>query len=115
MSTSELQSQAIIGNGFAICGLAPRRRLARIHYLHCDHCKRRRRHVRLFSGSGWYEDTYLCLTCGEDWGTGYHPFERGWRKRSTAAAHRYLEYVIPAAEFSRLVWDVVAEEMGDPA
>lgn len=115
MSTTGLQTQAIIGQGLTICGLAPRRRIARIHYLRCDHCNCTRRHVRLFSGSGWYEDTWLCLTCGENWATGYHPFEPGWRRRALAQAHRYLEYVVTAAEFRELTGAAIDAEMGDRA
>ena len=111
-STEDYQSQSFHGGGLSICGMSPRVRIARFQNFECGHCKRNRRHVRVFSGSGWYEDFIHCLTCGEDRMTGYHPFARGWRKKAIASAKDSVKWVIPAAEYRRITAEAIRSEMG---
>lgn len=109
--TEEYRMSAVIGNGFSICGIPPAKSLTTIDEEPCDDCKTGRV-VRKFSGSGWYEDAFLCVDCGFDVGTGYKPFQRGWRKKNIARAQEWLSDAMGREEFFDTVSKLVAEEMG---
>lgn len=108
---ADIRTSAIIAPGIAICGIGPKVRLTTRCYEHCYNCRRTRLHVREFSGSGWYGDIFLCLTCGENM-DGYHPFKRGWRHDNKKRARELLATAIPATEFRRLTSAAIKEEMG---
>ena len=108
----DLQQQASHSPGLIICGLPPKKRIACLIYVNCEYCKRTRRHIRLSSGSGWYEDEIHCLTCGEDYCSGYRPFERAWRKRAVTQARSYLRFVVDRATFHEMTMASIKNEMG---
>lgn len=91
-------TRAVITPGLTICGMTPAVRLVTIDARPCWNCHRARV-LRRFSGNGFYEDTFTCLDCGEDVGSGYRPFRRAWRKHAIARAEQYLAHVIPRDEF----------------
>lgn len=108
--TEKYMASALIGNGLAICGIPPAKRLTTVEDELCDDCNTGRV-VRRFSGSGWYEDDFLCVDCGFNVGIGYKPFERGWRKKNQARAEEWLEEAINRDEFFDIVSKLVQEEM----
>lgn len=108
---ADYRTSAIIGEGITICGITPKTPLITRCYEECFNCNRIRLHVRRFSGSGWYEDTWLCLTCGENM-DGYHPFKPGWREANIKTAREWLAIAVPAKEFRRLTRAAIKEEMG---
>lgn len=111
MNAAQYRTSAIIGPGFSICGIAPTKRLVTIETEPCWNCQGT--HVlRQFSGSGWYEDNYLCPDCGEDVGTGYRPFKRAWRKDNIARATQWRTQTVPRDEFFALTSALIKEEMG---
>lgn len=109
--TNEYMSTAEIGNGIAICGTPPAKRLTTVEDELCDDCNTGRV-VRRFSGSGWYADDFLCVDCGFDVGTGHKPFEKGWRKKNKTRAEEWLAEAIDREEFFDTVSGLVQEEMG---
>jgi hypothetical protein len=107
---SEHLNQAVIGGGLTICGLPPRERLVTIDPHPCWNCQGARV-LRVFSGSGWYEDHKTCLDCGEDVASGYRPFRPRWRKDNIASAEKWLDQVIPSEDYFRMASAAVREEM----
>ncbi|MEE9598564.1 MAG: hypothetical protein V3V96_17455 [Acidiferrobacterales bacterium] len=71
-----------------ICAPSPESvRLVRVR---CPTCERRTYFVA--STYEWYAGDMTCLACGDSWnedGRAVHPFERGWRGKSIAAARRF--------------------------
>lgn len=108
---NDLMMSSAHGNGMHLCGIAPRTRLTTIDTVPCWNCEATNV-VRRFSGSGWYEDDFLCATCGEDVGTGYRPFQRAWRKKNLERAAEWLASAIDAAEFTKQTRELVKAEMG---
>ena len=108
---SDYRMSAIIGGGMTICGIPPRLPLVTYDRESCPMCDTPGV-LRKFSGSGWYEDDWLCQTCGEDVGTGYHPFERGWRQKNIARATEWSRHVLTRDEFESITRRLVREEMG---
>ena len=110
MST-DLMMSAVHGEGLNICGVSPRARLTTIDKEPCWNCAGTNV-VRRFSGSGWYEDDFLCTTCGENVGTGYRPFERAWRKKNIARAEEWLVTAVPRDEYLAQTLALINKEMG---
>jgi hypothetical protein len=110
MSDEDYMMSAVIGEGIAICGIAPDAILATVDPEPCFNCKEVTV-VRRFSGSGWYEDYFLCSNCGEDNGSGYRPFKRGWRKANIADALEWLKSAVDNEEFRAKTGCLIAAEM----
>lgn len=109
--SSEYMNSAIIGGGIAICGISPAAILSTIDPEPCDDCETGRV-VRKFSGSGWYEDSFLCLDCGFDVGTGYKPFKPRWRDENKKRAAAWLEFTVDHEQFYDKTAELIREEMG---
>jgi len=111
--TTDLMMGSLHGPGINICGIAPRVRLSTLDWHPCWHCKALAV-VRTFSGSGWYEDGFLCSNCGEDVASGYRPFEPRWRKRNIERALKALETGVTLDEFRERTAALIREEMEWP-
>lgn len=107
---AEHLSRAVITPGLTICGMPPAVPLVTIDPRPCWNCDGTRV-LRRFSGSAYYEDSFTCLDCGEDVGSGYRPFRRAWRKHAIARAELHLAHVIPRDEFMDLVSAAVREQL----
>ena len=108
---SDLMMSAIHAPGFTMCGIAPRTRMTTTADHPCWNCQSARVAQR-FSGSGWYEDDFMCADCGEDVGSGYRPFKRAWRKANIAIAEEWLAVAIELDEYRRIRNELTREEMG---
>lgn len=108
--SKEHLNNSVIGNGIAVCGLPPRVALTTIDSEPCDDCGSNRV-VRKFSGSGWYEDYFLCSGCGFDVGTGYKPFKPRWREDNKSRAKVWLESALDFETFHALKMEAIKEEM----
>jgi hypothetical protein len=111
VTDSEYMTSAHIESGLVICGIPPRKMLSTLTDATCFNCDQKAV-FRRFSGSGWYEDYWLCLNCGEDNGSGYRPFRRGWRKDNIRDAEEWSKVAISSAEFHRITTELIREEMG---
>lgn len=111
MNTEDYQTTAIIAPGLTICGIPPKKRLVTLDKWPCENCNSTQV-VRIFSGSGWYEDDRICRACGES-GTGYRPFKRAWRAENITRANTWIgdHGLIPYEEFQKLTGEIVREEM----
>lgn len=110
MTDADYMMSAYIDSDIAICGIAPRKILSTVDEHPCFNCDEQRV-VRRFSGSGWYEDYFLCSGCGEDNGSGYRPFKRGWRKENIADAEKWLAESVPREDYFRITGELIREEM----
>lgn len=108
---SALLMSAAHGNGITICGIAPSTALTTIDKFECFNCQKAEV-VRKFSGSGWYEDSFICRACGEDNGTGYRPFAPAWRKKNIARAEEWATTAIPLEEYFAKTIALIHSEMG---
>lgn len=108
-SMDAYRTSAIHTPNLIVCGIAPKNRLVTFDKNPCDNCNGTRV-LRIFSGSGWYEDDLTCMDCGES-GTGYRPFRRGWRNSNIAAAEKWLDQVIPYGLFHQMTSAAIREEM----
>lgn len=107
---ADYRTTAVVDGGLTICGIAPKRRLATFAKEPCWNCKGTRV-LRRFSGSGWYEDHYLCLDCGENVGTGYRPFQRAWRKKNIAEAESWLPDFVEQDLYFEHTSRIIREQM----
>lgn len=110
--TADLMMSAVIGEGIALCGIAPRVRLTTLTDWECFNCHEKKV-VRCFSGSGWYSDDAICAACGEDNQTGYRPFQRAWRKKNIAIAEEWLATALPLDEYYQETGRLIRIEMGE--
>jgi hypothetical protein len=110
MSDDDYQMSAYLGENIIVCGIAPRNRLTTLDGKPCWNCNEVAV-VRRYSGSGWYEDDFLCSACGEDVSSGYRPFQRGWRKKNIERALGWLADAIPYEDFRKKVNSLVDGEM----
>lgn len=111
MADDDFRMSAVIGDGITICGIGPKRWLVTTAEHPCWNCGKQSV-LRRFSGSGWYEDDYLCAACGEDVGTGYRPFQRAWRKANIERADLWANYLVSREEFFETTGRLIREEMG---
>lgn len=112
IDTKEYEAQARIGGGFAICGMAPKTSVVMLdsHNV-CLDCGEYEL-IRIFSGSPWYDDEWICASCGGN-GDGYHPFERGWRKKNLDRAAKHFENLVTPDEFWAISRAVAKEYFSD--
>lgn len=110
-SMADYRASAVHGQNIIICGIPPRNRLVTLDQHPCWNCKGANV-LRVFSGSGWYEDSRTCLDCGEDVTSGYRSFRRAWREKNIANAQRWMDQVIPWGTYTALTKEIVREEMG---
>lgn len=108
--SDEYMTSAIIGNGITICGVPPKKRLVTTGDS-CWNCESVST-VRLFSGSGWYEDQEICLACGDD-SYGNRPFKPRWRVDNIAKAKSWIaEYgLLSRDQFFEITGELIREEM----
>lgn len=109
-ATSDYMMSSINEQGINICGIAPKNLLTTLDGEPCFNCDQVAV-VRRFSGSGWYEDDWLCSSCGEDVGSGYRPFRPRWRKENIEKAQEWLAVAIPREEFFKATGDLIEREM----
>ena len=113
IGTADLTMSSANYGARIICGIAPRVRISTLNWRPCWNCKAIAV-VQTFSGSGWYEDDFLCSHCGENCGensSGYRPFQRGWRKRNITHALALLETGIPLDEYRAQTMALISYEM----
>lgn len=113
----DYRTSAIIGGGLTVCGIPPRKRLVTLDKHLCWNCEDNgqdvSRVVRMFSGSGWYEDHLICLDCGEDVSSGYRPFAPAWREKNKRKAQGWIDEhgLLDYDEFHERTMEIIREEM----
>lgn len=98
-----------VADGVTICS-GPKG-IVRRHLTRCWNCETRRRVVQVWQGM-FYGSLFYCCHCGDGWGDGERmerPFQRGWRKKSIAAARQYWADAMTTREFNRTIDAAIAE------
>lgn len=109
-TSTDLLNRSSHEGGLNVCGIAPLKRISCISDVPCWNCEEKQV-VRLFSGSGWYDDSRLCLACGEDNLSGHRPFERAWRAKNIKRAQEWLADAVPEDQFFALTGAAIRKEM----
>lgn len=107
---SDYLNRSTNSGGLIVCGIAPKNDLTVIvEGKNCFNCEEKTV-VRKFSGSVWYEDFYLCWSCGEDVGTGYRPFKRAWRTTNIKNALDWMAVAVDGDQFDSVVKAALEEQ-----